>query len=189
MTSAAHDESYGDPRWRQSARGPWGCWGGWSRWRGAYPGGDGRDGASMAPPPWGFHPFGGPYFIAKPFLIVLTILGFIWWWPIGLVLLAVMAFRRHGFCGYRRWGEWQNSPSGGAGGRKNWFGGVPPSSGNRAFDEYRTETLRRLEEEQKEFAEFLERLRFAKDKAEFDQFMNERRNGSTPSEPAPEPSA
>ena len=48
--------------------------------------------------------------------------------------------------------------------------------GNHAFDEYRAETLRRLEEEQKEFASFLERLRFAKDKAEFDQFMAERRS-------------
>ena len=38
------------------------------------------------------------------------------------------------------------------------------------------ETLRRLEEEQREFREFLERLRMAKDKAEFDQFMAERRN-------------
>ena len=54
-----------------------------------------------------------------------------------------------------------------------WF---RPSSGNHAFDEYRTETLRRLEEEQREFKEFLERLRFAKDKTEFDQFMAERRN-------------
>ena len=51
-----------------------------------------------------------------------------------------------------------------------------PSSGNRAFDEYRTETLRRLEDEQREFREFLDRLRFAKDKTEFDQFMAERRN-------------
>ena len=49
-----------------------------------------------------------------------------------------------------------------------------PSSGNRAFDDYRAETLRRLEEEQREFREFLERLRFAKDKTEFDQFMAER---------------
>ena len=57
-----------------------------------------------------------------------------------------------------------------------------PSSGNRAFDEYRTETLRRLEDEQREFREFLDRLRFAKDKTEFDQFMNERRNrdGTSP---------
>jgi len=57
----------------------------------------------------------------------------------------------------------------------DWWGS-PPSSGNRAFDDYRTETLRRLEDEQREFKEFLERLRFAKDRAEFDQFMAERRN-------------
>ena len=59
------------------------------------------------------------------------------------------------------------------------------SSGNRAFDEYRTETLRRLEEEQREFKEFLDRLRHAKDKAEFDQFMAERNR--RPQDPAPQP--
>jgi hypothetical protein len=32
-------------------------------------------------------------------------------------------------------------------------------SGNRAFDEYREETFRRLEEEQRELYEFLGRLR------------------------------
>ena len=47
--------------------------------------------------------------------------------------------------------------------------GHAPSSGNRAFDEYRTETLRRLEDEQREFREFLDRLRVAKDKTEFDR--------------------
>ena len=61
----------------------------------------------------------------------------------------------------------------------------PPSSGNHAFDEYRTETLRRLEEEQREFRDFLDRLRFAKDKSEFDQFMAERRN--RPSRRPPQP--
>jgi hypothetical protein len=55
------------------------------------------------------------------------------------------------------------------------------SSGNRAFDEYRAETLQRLEEEQREFREFLERLRLAKDKAEFDQFMADRRARTAPS--------
>jgi len=60
-------------------------------------------------------------------------------------------------------------------GRGDWWG-YQRSSGNRAFDEYRTETLRRLEDEQREFRDFLERLRQAKDKAEFDQFMAERRN-------------
>jgi hypothetical protein len=51
----------------------------------------------------------------------------------------------------------------------------PPTSGNRAFDEYRAETLRRLEQEQGEFQDFLARLRGAKDKTEFGQFMAELR--------------
>ena len=54
----------------------------------------------------------------------------------------------------------------------NWR--TQPSSENRAFDEYRAETLRRLEDEQREFKEFLQRLRVAKDRAELDQFLSER---------------
>lgn len=62
---------------------------------------------------------------------------------------------------------------------ERWGGrGYRASSGNRAFDECRAETLRRLEEEQREFMEFLDRLRHAKDKVEFDQFMAERRRPS-----------
>lgn len=57
------------------------------------------------------------------------------------------------------------------------------TSSNQAFDKYRAATLRRLEEEHREFREFLSRLRMAKDKAEFDQFMAERR---TQSEPQPQ---
>jgi uncharacterized protein DUF2852 len=61
------------------------------------------------------------------------------------------------------------------GAAERWRGrGYRNSSGNRAFDEYRDETLRRLEEEQREFKQFLDRLRHAKDKAEFDEFMAER---------------
>jgi hypothetical protein len=62
---------------------------------------------------------------------------------------------------------------------QHWRGhqshGLRPS-GNRAFDEYREEALRRLEDEVTEFRSFLERLRAAKDRAEFDEFMRERRN-------------
>jgi hypothetical protein len=57
------------------------------------------------------------------------------------------------------------------------------SSGNAAFDEYREQTIRRLEEEQKEFFEYLERLRKAKDKEEFDRFMADRK-GRTDLNPA-----
>lgn len=53
----------------------------------------------------------------------------------------------------------------------------PRASGNRAFDEYRAATLRRLEEEHQDFQGFLGRLRAAKDKAEFDQFMTGRARG------------
>jgi len=60
-------------------------------------------------------------------------------------------------------------------GAGDWFG--PATSGNRAFDDYRSETLKRLEEEQREFKDFLARLRFARDRSEFDQFMAERRGG------------
>jgi hypothetical protein len=67
---------------------------------------------------------------------------------------------RGGWCGPQ---AWTASAAGG-------------TSGNHAFDEYRTETLRRLEDEQREFLNFLDRLRHAKDKAEFDQFMAERRH-------------
>ena len=46
---------------------------------------------------------------------------------------------------------------------------------NMAFEEYRKETLRRLEEEKRDFLEYLENLRLAKDKAEFDEFMSNKR--------------
>ena len=58
-------------------------------------------------------------------------------------------------------------------------GRVYPSSGNRAFDEYREETLKRLEDEQREFRDFLDRLKMAKDKQEFDEFIRSRRAGPT----------
>jgi hypothetical protein len=39
-------------------------------------------------------------------------------------------------------------------GRGGWWG-CHSSSGNRAFDEYRTDTLKRLEDEQRGFRDFL----------------------------------
>ncbi len=45
-----------------------------------------------------------------------------------------------------------------------------------AFEEYREQALRRLEEEQIAFKSFLDQLRLAKDRAEFDQFMTQRKS-------------
>ena len=125
--------------------------------------------------------------------IAAMVLGFWVFWPLGLALLAFLAFSgRLRACGPNGAGRWHNMADrrwgcgGGGGGRGRW--GQAPTSGNAAFDDYRTETLRRLEEEQQEFVAYLERLRRAKDKAEFDQFMADRRN--RPHEPeAPPPAA
>lgn len=130
-------------------------------------------------------------------LIALVVLSFWFWWPVGLATLAWIGFGRR--AGWQS-GRWYNAPpeartanntarpSGpwGNGGQANSSWGCwtrpskPAASGNAAFDEYRAETLRRLEDEQKEFFEYLERLRQARDKAEFDSFMAERRRREMP---------
>lgn len=53
------------------------------------------------------------------------------------------------------------------------------TSGNTAFDSYKADMLKRLEDEQHAFESFLERLREAKDKGEFDAFMDERAKAAT----------
>lgn len=115
----------------------------------------------------------------KPAWIALMVLGFIIFWPLGLAILAYIIWS--GRMGWKsRSCAWHSRRMEGRG---TWWQ-PQSSSGNRAFDEYREETLKRLEEEQREFKEFLDRLRFAKDKTEFDQFMAERRN--RPAEPPAE---
>jgi hypothetical protein len=115
----------------------------------------------------------------KPAWITAMIVGFVLWWPIGLSVLAYMIWSGRMGCGWKR--SLRESDIGREMAR--WRSGMTPfsSTGNRAFDEYREETLRRLEEEADEFQTFLQRLRHAKDKAEFDQFMAERRTGPSAS--------
>ncbi|SOB99871.1 DUF2852 domain-containing protein [Rhodobacter maris] len=61
------------------------------------------------------------------------------------------------------------------------------ATGNAAFDAYKADTLARLEREQDAFESFLRRLRDARDKAEFDQYMEERARAATaPEAAAPE---
>jgi uncharacterized protein DUF2852 len=122
----------------------------------------------------------------KPAWIVLMILGFWAWWPLGLLILAFTIGSGRMGCwshhGMNRWNDKMDRMRS----RMDWWGTSPSSSGNRAFDDYRADTLRRLEEEQREFREFLQRLRFAKDRAEFDQFMAERRNRPDASQSQPQ---
>ena len=108
--------------------------------------------------------------------IAAMVLGFIFFWPIGLALLAYMIWSKKMFgntCSQRR-----NHA------RRAMHAMRP--SGNTAFDAYKAETLRRLEDEQEAFEAFLQRLRDAKDKAQFDQFMDDRsRTPADAVEPAP----
>ena len=133
----------------------------------------------------------------KPAWIALTVLGFMAWWPVGLAVLAFTIGSGRMGCGYHgghdRWQHKMERMQA----KMDWMRGAPtggspwssaPSSGNRAFDDYRSETLRRLEDEQREFKDFLERLRFAKDKTEFDSFMAERRNRPPQDNPPSSPS-
>jgi hypothetical protein len=122
-----------------------------------------------------------------PLTIALMVLGFVVWWPLGLAMLA-----------YILWGEmfggsqekaqaWMNKS-------KTWcrdqefrhqrHGAWRQSSGNAAFDDYRSEQLKRLEEERKRldeevhaFHEYMRNLRMARDREEFDRFMRDRNSG------------
>lgn len=122
--------------------------------------------------------------LGRPAWIALIILGFMAWWPAGLAFLAFFIGSGRMGCWKHGYGRWREDAERMAGSQGWWR--QPQSSGNSAFDEYRTETLRRLEEEQREFRDFLNRLRDAKDKAEFDQFMADRRNRPA-SPPQPQP--
>jgi len=108
--------------------------------------------------------------------IAAMVLGFILFWPIGLALLAYMIWSKRMFTNLR------------AGRRPHTARNAFRASGNTAFDTYKADTMRRLEEEQDAFEAFLQRLRDAKDKAEFDRFMDERdasaRTGGDRAEPA-----
>jgi len=99
--------------------------------------------------------------------IAAMVLGFVFFWPVGLALLAYMIWSKRMFSkSCRRTGRHHEMRRAGYAAMKN--------SGNTAFDAYKADTLRRLEEEQEQFEAFLDRLREAKDKAEFDQFMDDR---------------
>jgi hypothetical protein len=69
------------------------------------------------------------------------------------------------------------------------MGGGFRSSGNGAFDAYREETIRRLMDEQEAFQSFLQRLRDAKDKTEFDAFMEDRAKTPRDVKPTESPEA
>jgi len=120
--------------------------------------------------------------------IVLMIIGFAVFWPLGLAMLA--------------WIIWGDQIAGKAGEMKEQFksfserapsfaqnaaSGFRGRTGNAAFDEYREQELKRLDEERRkleamraEFETFVSELRRVKDQEEFDRFMREFRDSTGP---------
>ncbi len=100
--------------------------------------------------------------------IMAMIAGFILFWPIGLATLFYMIWSNRMTCNSRSRST-----------RRDSYRNAAAPTGNAAFNSYREETLKRLEDEREAFTAFLDQLRAAKDQAEFDQFMSNRRSAGT----------
>lgn len=101
--------------------------------------------------------------------IAAMVLAFIFVWPIGLFLVFYITWTN----------RWSSQPMFACANRRHHhrhhaFHRAMQPSGNSAFDSYKTDMLKRLEDEQTAFEAFLQRLRDAKDKSEFDAFMDDR---------------
>ncbi len=126
------------------------------------------------------------------------IAGFVFFWPVGLAVLGWKLWqRRAGYPGdlksfaQERANDMRQTFGCGHGGSAGWgrrWGARDAGeafhrggTGNRAFDDWKSAELARLEEErrkleeaQREFGEYLAHLRAARDREEFDRFRNER---------------
>ena len=138
----------------------------------------------------------------RPLELAAMITGFVVFWPIGLAILGLKFWQRKS--GYQ--GDlatfaqekadmarsacrgWRNEATRdarqwGRGWSSGGFGGGMRPTGNSAFDEWRSAELARLEEErrkledaERDFADHIDQLRRARDREEFERFMNARRN-------------
>lgn len=122
----------------------------------------------------------------KPIELMAMILGFIFFFPAGLAILGWKIYQSKtayagdfGQFAQEQWGGFEKRS--GLADMARQFSGEWPSSGNSAFDDWRKAELKRLEEErrkifeaEKAFDDYLEGLRRAKDREEFEIFMASR---------------
>ena len=135
-----------------------------------------------------------------PLEIAAMVLGFVFFWPVGLAILGYkMWTRRYGGADLqtmasgafsRAQGVMNNVASAKPGAASPWrgFASQTVGSGNRAFDDWKATQVSRLDEERrkldderkkldeahKEFNAFVEQVRHAKDREEFERFMKDR---------------
>ena len=143
-----------------------------NKWRGPYAG-------RMNKKPWSIYEVG-------------AVLGsFVIFWPLGLVALFVKMKKGELWNGASEmkapwasdWASWKK-PEGFGDFNRSWK--QPASSGNQAFDDYRRTELdkldamrRKLDEDRKAFDDYVTKLRHAKDREDFERFMNERNAPNT----------
>jgi hypothetical protein len=132
-----------------------------------------------------------------PVELIAMVLGFMVFWPIGLAVLAFKYWQRKtggadlqtvaagAFNNVRSTVSGFQSQTQRSWGPAPWARGFTSATGNAAFDEWKSAELSRLEAERrkledahKEFADWLDTVRKAKDREEFDRFMNDRRGKS-----------
>jgi hypothetical protein len=119
----------------------------------------------------------------SPLTIALMVGGFILFWPLGLAMLAYILWgEKFGGSAEKAQNYWNKGRAWCSSSSKHYRHNAMHSSGNAAFDDYREEQLRRLEEERRRldeeveaFHEYMDNLRKAKDREEFDRFMSDRR--------------
>jgi len=115
-----------------------------------------------------------------PATIALMVVGFVVFWPLGLAMLAYILWGDR-LDGFKRTmngeGLFRN-----CGAKRNRVYRGFNSTGNVAFDDWRSAELARIEEERRkldeardEFDGYVRELRRAKDQDEFDRFMNGRK--------------
>lgn len=117
----------------------------------------------------------------SPWELGVIVLGFVVFWPVGLIALFWKLFKGElwpgSAAGGAPWANWRGFETG----KWLWPDRHRTYSGNSAFEAYKAQELDKLEQlrrklldDQKAFGEFLERLKRAKDQEEFDRFMAER---------------
>lgn len=126
----------------------------------------------------------------RPLELAAMVGGFIFFWPIGLAILALKVWQRRSgdqgdLAGFAmgRFDEVKRDAADLFRSARPADGGWnrPSSSGNRAFDDWRAAELARIEEERRkldeavrEFNDYRDHLRKARDREEFDRFVRER---------------
>ena len=131
----------------------------------------------------------GP-FPRRSFEIGAIVVAFIYWWPLAFGYVAWK------LAGYPAFAELRDrlsrTTAAGLRGRSRFAAAFDAAniggSGNLAFDEYRRAEIERLvaqrralEEEGRAFGAFVEELKRAKDREQFDAFMAKRRSETGPS--------